>query len=396
MSFHNVRDKNGRFTRKSGPVVTRPEIKPKPITQTVAKQAAEQPKLVNHIAILLDSSGSIGNRDLTHSIIDAYNKQVATIKEQAHKSGQTTFFSLYVFGELSYTGLQQIKNRCFESHIEQAPFLTSLTYRPSGNTPLVHCIERTIKDLSSVKNANDSNHSFLLIVLTDGEDTESSDYHRREVSSLVTNMINTDRWTFTCAGPAMAKAPMLALGFPAGNFYSWEGTKEEAVMMAGATSMGAQSFYATRAAGGTQLKSFYQTNLTGIDPKAVKNLQNWNNKFRRFAVTEADCPGVNQTGKPAVEISEFIKKQGLNYSITRGFYELTKTEEIQDHKEIAIVNLKDGTIYGGREAKDLLKLPHGGTIKVKPGDHAHYKVFVQSTSMNRKLIAGTEVLYREN
>ncbi len=76
------------------------------------------------------------------------------------------------------------------------------------------------------------------------------------------------------------------------------------------------------------------------------------------------------------------------------FYELTKTEpKVQDYKQIAIRDRKTNAVYAGEAARDLLGLPRRGTARVVPGDHSAYDVFVQSTSVNRKLPAGSRLLY---
>jgi hypothetical protein len=396
MSFHNLRDKNGRFRPKDGSSPSPAHVQP--VTQAVAQQQQsstvpnpEPPKLINHIAILLDSSGSISNRGLTTKMIEAFNQQVSTIKEQAYKTKQETYFSFYTFGamvgEQHYRPYQiftekQIKLRQASTHVEAAEFLTQYNYQPYGNTPLVYCLEQAINDLSKAKKADDANTSFLLIIITDGEDTESNLAHKEQVRRLVEQKTNTDRWTFTCAGPAMARNPMLALGFPQGNIHVFETTQQGVESMGFAAASGVQMYAAARSAGAFSVKSFYQTNLTNVKPEDIKGLQDWTNKFRRLAVTK-DTP-----------IADFVQAQGLPFSISKGFYELTKSEEIQAHKELALVNQKTGETYGGLEAKQLLGLPTDKTFKVKPGDHAGYKLFVQSTSANRKLIAGTEFLYR--
>jgi hypothetical protein len=44
----------------------------------------------------------------------------------------------------------------------------------------------------------------------------------------------------------------------------------------------------------------------------------------------------------------------------------------------------------------MLGLPRVGDARVRPGDHGKFDVFVQSTSVNRKLSYGTQVMYWEN
>ncbi len=76
------------------------------------------------------------------------------------------------------------------------------------------------------------------------------------------------------------------------------------------------------------------------------------------------------------------------------FYELIKPEkEVQDYKQIVIRDRTTGSVYAGANARHLLGLPDYGTVKLVPGDHSKYDVFVQSTSTNRKLTPHTRVLY---
>ena len=52
--------------------------------------------------------------------------------------------------------------------------------------------------------------------------------------------------------------------------------------------------------------------------------------------------------------------------------------------------------YIGISRDHLLGLPKQGIIHLAPGDHGNFDVFIQSTSTNRNLVAGTEVMYWEN
>lgn len=93
-------------------------------------------------------------------------------------------------------------------------------------------------------------------------------------------------------------------------------------------------------------------------------------------------------------IREFVEGQGLTFRAGRGFYEFTKAETIQAGKEIVLVR-RDGSgqMFTGPAARDLLGLPHGLTARMRPAALAEYRVFVQSTSYNRKLVGNTGFLY---
>jgi hypothetical protein len=96
-------------------------------------------------------------------------------------------------------------------------------------------------------------------------------------------------------------------------------------------------------------------------------------------------------------IKELVESHGLVFKVGRGFYEFTKREKIQASKEVIILDKDTGDMFEGSAARDVLGLPHGTSINLNPHeagfDVNKYKVFVQSTSYNRKLISGTTFLY---
>jgi hypothetical protein len=70
-----------------------------------------------------------------------------------------------------------------------------------------------------------------------------------------------------------------------------------------------------------------------------------------------------------------------------------KTETIQGHKEIVLMDKATGDLFTGEDARDMLGLPRDSTARIKPAALDKYVVFVQSTSYNRKLVGGTRFLY---
>ena len=120
-------------------------------------------------------------------------------------------------------------------------------------------------------------------------------------------------------------------------------------------------------------------------------------KTGRFRKTDARAVAPGRFQTIAVDydtpIKDLVTSNGLVFEKGRGFYEFTKKETIQHHKEVIILNNETGDMYEGEAAREVLGLP-AGTIDIKPDyDRVKYKVFVQSTSVNRKLIAGTTFLY---
>lgn len=92
-------------------------------------------------------------------------------------------------------------------------------------------------------------------------------------------------------------------------------------------------------------------------------------------------------------IKEFVLENGLRFKTGRGFYEFTKTETIQARKEVVLMNKKTGDMFSGLKAREMLGLPEGVSARIRPASLDEYRVFVQSTSANRRLVGGTRFLY---
>jgi hypothetical protein len=91
-------------------------------------------------------------------------------------------------------------------------------------------------------------------------------------------------------------------------------------------------------------------------------------------------------------IDDRVNRAGIPYRVGSGYYELSKTETIQPQKQIIVVDKGTGQAYSGEQARDLIGLPKAISVKVKPDYNPKYKIFVQSTSVNRNLMPDTEVL----
>lgn len=77
----------------------------------------------------------------------------------------------------------------------------------------------------------------------------------------------------------------------------------------------------------------------------------------------------------------------------RGFYEFTKTETIQESKEVVLVDRLTGDMFTGGAARRMIGAPPGERVRIKPTTLKKYRIFVQSTSYNRRLVGGTNFLY---
>jgi hypothetical protein len=95
------------------------------------------------------------------------------------------------------------------------------------------------------------------------------------------------------------------------------------------------------------------------------------------------------------EIRDFVERvTRREYIKGSAFYQLVerkKPHKIQNYKQVCIRNTNDGKVYTGDNARNLLGLPDY-QVEVKPGNFKQFEVFIQSTSVNRKLNKGTELI----
>lgn len=92
-------------------------------------------------------------------------------------------------------------------------------------------------------------------------------------------------------------------------------------------------------------------------------------------------------------IKDFVEDNGITFKKGRGFYQFTKRTMIQDYKEVILMNKLTGDLFNGDKAREIAGIPVGLTAEVSPEKLTDYIVFVQSTSVNRALKAGTKFLY---
>jgi hypothetical protein len=105
----------------------------------------------------------------------------------------------------------------------------------------------------------------------------------------------------------------------------------------------------------------------------------------RFQVleVESDC-----------RIDEFVKDNGLIFQKGKGFYEFTKPVDVQSYKEVVLMDKNTGDMFTGEKAREIMGIPIGTNARCRPETYgSKYRAFIQSTSLNRKLLGGTKFLY---
>jgi hypothetical protein len=346
--------------------------KKKPSKRPVKKLVRPAPK--NKILLLLDSSGSMAS--IAKPAVDAFNRIIESIRAASFATGQETSVTLYTFGERS-----AVSCKFFDVPIAEIKRLNDLTYRPEGQTPLCDCVGDAI---TAAKELDDRNVSFVLNVITDGEENYSSRYNASSIQALIKKVQATDWWTVTFTVPSGAKNSVVQrFGLHDGNVTEWEASAAGAARVADSFANSYRGYFTARSRGATKSDGFFVTDMSKVKTSTVK--KQLTDVKRDYAVLHV---------RAEAEIRPFVEAAGYAYVLGNAFYQLSKNEEIQPYKEILLREKGKTIIYGGAEARELLSFPPNLTVKVKPGNHANWDIFIQSTSVNRKLVRGTDVLYR--
>ena len=177
--------------------------------------------------------------------------------------------------------------------------------------------------------------------------------------------------------------PLKSLGIPEGNILEWEQTEYGLRTSTTATTSAVDEFYTARTTGQTSTRCFY-SNLNSVPKEIVKATMENISKEASIYLNSV---------RPGISIKELSIYYTGAYLKSTVFYQLNKHESnVQDYKIICIRDKSTKAIYSGRSARDLLGLPHSGTISLSPGNHGNYDIFIQSTSVNRKIPLNSSVL----
>ena len=336
----------------------------------------------NYIGISRDHSASMGS--IARYAARDYNDNIAVLREESEKQQIDTIVSVVKCG-VGNRGTVERESTFSSTHVLKP--LNEDYYDATGNsTPLWDSIGELITILKAAPDAANDDVSFMVMVITDGEENSSRRWTARSLMAEIGQLQATGRWSFTFRVPRGAARHLTAAGIPAGNIMEWEQSQRGFEQATTATREAVTKFYDDRKLGKKATTSFYTTDLSGVSARTLSaKLTDVSDQVQFWNVVSDS------------QIRPFVEGK-LGASMVRGgaFYQLTKKEdEVQDYKMICIRDKKSGAVYTGVEARNILGLPHSGTVKVAPGVHGAYDIFIQSTSVNRRLVAGTQVMYWE-
>jgi uncharacterized protein YegL len=332
-------------------------------------------QLVNHFVICLDRSGSM--QPIQRQAVDTFNQNVNAIRDGAKQNDQESTVTLVTFGD-------NVKTEFYCEDVASLRTYDYQEYVPAGSTPLFDAVGKSIDRLNERKDSKDKNVSYMFIIITDGEENTSKNFTAKDLTSLMGRMQKTDRWSFAFLLPKGASKTFCSqFGIPDGNVKEWEASAAGMRAAAVAVQQGIGAYYSCRSTGKSSMRGFFTTDLSSVSVKEVKKaLDDIRDKVNVWTIP-SEC-----------DIRPFCEtKTGHPYIRGNAYYQLTKDELVQASKAIILVEKGKSAVYAGEDARSILGLPDGENVKVRPGNHSNWDIFVQSKSLNRRLVRGTKLVY---
>lgn len=327
--------------------------------------------LINHVALVLDGSGSMAS--LKNHVITIADQLVETLAEKSKETDQETRVSLYVFEDRG-----DIQCHTFDKDVLRMPSLKGL-YRTVGQTPLIDATLKSVDDLKQTAVLY-GDHAFLIYVLTDGAENASTN-KAATLEAAIKKL--EDNWTLACFVPNNASASEAKRwGFPNENVQIWEASQKGLREVGETITRTVSSYYTMRSQGVRGSRNLFTMDLGKLSTtKLAKKLKPLNFGQYRLLDVKQDTP-----------IAEFIETELRRpYKLGEGYYQLVKPEKVQAQKGVAIFHKKKYELYAGDAARQMIGLPDY-EVKVGPEFNQDFDIFIQSTSTNRKLLAGQKLV----
>lgn len=330
--------------------------------------------IINHIVFVIDESSSMSG--LRKQVVDVFDGQIARLAQRSQELDQETRVSVYLF---SYA--ENIRCIVYDKDVLRLPSLAG-HYSPNGMTALLDATTVAIDELAQTAELH-GEHSFLVYSITDGMENVSSQTPRgmgQKIAGLPSH------WTVAVFVPDQNGVEYAKrCGFPEENVSQWnvgaKGLQDMGDFMFRAT----DNFMQQRAQGVRGTRALFAFDTRGITKQTVRETLDALSKreYKELPVKAKD---------DSMTIRDFVEaKTKQKYRAGSAYYELSKRETIQSRKNICIRENSTGKVFTGAAVRQMLGLPDH-EVRVNPADHDEFTFFVQSTSWNRKLKAGTEVL----
>lgn len=347
-------------------------------------------RLINHVALVLDGSGSMEH--LQRKVIEVADEQIRQLAMRSEQMQQETRISIYrfagdnrVFRGNRYGDGKGVECLIFDMDVMRSPSIEELYGRPDGGTPLIDGVIKSQEDLATTSQIY-GDHAFLTLVITDGGENTSANSWTR-LPEFTTNA--KENWTVGFFVPNQQGVTYLTrAGVNKESISIWDATSVQGMLDAGKKISSTVDAYMTaRASGLRGTKSLFATAATDAAHVNAKTVAQTCKPMDRNTYSLHHVNARMQIG----DFVNDVLKLGPYY-VGKGFYQFMKPETIQGDKEIIVVNKATGQAYSGVNARSLIGLTPGVEAKVKPADNPEFDIFVQSKAINRNLIPGTQML----
>ena len=330
-----------------------------------------QQQFTNHIIMLIDGSGSMGVHK--NDVIKVVDAQIKRLQRVSVEMNQETRISIYIFD----TTVQ-----CIVFDMDVMRFESIQGHYDIGDwTALIDACLLGIKDHGYLPQQY-GDHGFLLYAVSDGQNNVSSN-KAPELRNAIRGL--AENWTIACLVPdAPAAHAMKNLGFPDGAISVWN-TSNGFEEVGSNFSNAMDSYMTMRSTGVRGAKAgLFTLNPTGIKKKDLKIVNPLT--YDIFPV---------RANNKYTQIREFVEKWTKEpYRLGSAYHTPVKPIEIQSYKNPLLQDIKTGRVYECDNMREMLGLPNA-TVKVNPSDHKDWRIFVPSTSVNRKPLPDTFILVRK-
>lgn len=333
--------------------------------------------LKNYIGISRDHSASM--RPYAKMAARDYNLNIESIRESANTLGLDTIITTVKCG----SGPQgSVVPETINSSVRAVDTIPESNYNANGPaTPLFDSVGWIIQQFEKSPDYDNPDVSFLVMAITDGADNASITWRSR-LAPKIKELQATGRWTFAFRIPQGTRSHIRSLGISDDNILEWELSESGMVQSTGATTQAFGNYYAGLARGVKSTDKFF-ADLSNVSKEDLeRDLTPINNH-------EYDLFSSSVTGQIKPIVEGYTCKE---YKIGNAFYQLTKTETVQRQKKIAIRDKITNKLFCGYNARRLLGIPDDHQIKLVPTKNSKYDIFVQSTSVNRKIPRDSLVL----
>jgi hypothetical protein len=331
---------------------------------------AVQQNYINHVALVLDASGSMSS--LISTVSTVADRFIQHLANRSKEMDQETRVTVYQF-----SGYQQIECLIYDKDVLRLPSIKTVYRSLGGMTALLDATRKAQQDLDKTAQLY-GDHAFLTYVLTDGQENNSKD---KDIRSLVNPKEN---WTLAIFVPdQLGVMEAKKFGFPPDNISVWSTTVDGTMEVGRALTATTDNYMTMRSQGVRGSKNLFHLQTEDLNITKVQDLMTklGPGQFRFLRVMQKE------------PISNFVERMfGRPYKLGEAYYQLTKKETIQPQKAIALYDKKVHSVFTGPKTRKLLGLPDTYDVQVSPENHSQYDIYVQSTSTNRNLMPDTNLL----